>query len=81
MENILIDLTKSEDKILTFSKDESTYSDIGFSIEILPNNNYLLGIHEIDSNLYQEPHSYDYELEYMFNTNIFPIYISSLCNI
>ena len=76
MENILIDLTKSEDKILTFSKDESTYSDIGFSIEILPNNNYLLGIHEIDSNLYQEPHSYDYELEYMFNTNIFPIYIS-----
>ena len=44
MENILIDLTKSEDKILTFSKDESTYSDIGFSIEILPNNNYLLGI-------------------------------------
>ena len=76
MENILIDLTKSEDKILTFSKNESTYSDIGFSIEILPNNNYLLGIHEIDSNLYQEPHSYDYELEYMFNTNIFPIYIS-----
>lgn len=76
MENILIDLTKSEDKILTFSKDESTYSDIGFSIEILPNNNYLLGIHEIDSNLYQEPHSYDYKLEYMFNTNIFPIYIS-----
>lgn len=76
MENILIDLTKSEDKILTFSKDKSTYSDIGFSIEILPNNNYLLGIHEIDSNLYQEPHSYDYELEYMFNTNIFPIYIS-----
>lgn len=76
MENQIIEMEAPKDKILTISRKENIYDNMGISIEILPNNNYLLGIHEIDSNLYQEPHSYDYELEYMFNTNIFPIYIS-----
>lgn len=80
MENQIIEMEAPKDKILTISRKENIYDNMGISIEILPNNNYLLGIHEIDLDLYQQPNRTNYKLEEIINTSVFPIFVAPTKN-